>query len=192
MPASPLFAALARRRSVPARLLTIPAPSGAEREALLAFALRVPDHGRLQPWRLITIEGAALTTLAARLAERLAAREPDVNPARLDKERARYAHAALVVAVVARIDAGHARIPAQEQLLSAGCVAYSLVLGAEALGYGAQWLTGWAAYDPAVAALLGLGAGESLIGLVHIGSVGEEPTPIPRAQPAAHISAWTA
>ena len=192
MPASPLFAALARRRSVPARLLTIPAPSGAEREALLAFALRVPDHGRLQPWRLITIEGAALTTLAARLAERLAAREPDVNPARLDKERARYAHAALVVAVVARIDAGHARIPAQEQLLSAGCVAYSLVLGAEALGYGAQWLTGWAAYDPAVAALLGLGAGESLIGLVHIGSVGEEPTPIPRAQAAAHISVWTA
>ena len=192
MPASPLFAALARRRSVPARLLTTPAPVGAERDTLLAFALRVPDHGRLQPWRLITIEGAALATFAARLAARLAEREPDANPALLDKERARYAHGALVVAVVARIDAEHARIPAQEQLLSTGCVAYSLLLGAEALGYGSQWLTGWAAYDPAIAALLGLGAGESLIGFVHIGSVGEEPTPIPRAEPAAHISAWTA
>ncbi len=192
MPASPLFAVLARRRSVPARLLTTPAPTGAERDALLAFALRVPDHGRLRPWRLITIEGTALTRFSECLVERITQCEPEAASARLDKERARYAHGALVVAVVARIDAGHARIPAQEQLLSAGCVAYSLLLGAEALGYGAQWLTGWAAYDPAIAALLGLGAGESLIGLVHIGSVGEEPTPAPRADPAAHISAWTA
>src|SRR5487761_2233245 len=192
MPVSPLFAALARGRSVPARLLTTPAPTGAERDALLAFALRVPDHGRLQPWRLITIEGAALATFATRLAQCLAEREPGAAPARLDKERARYAHGALVIAVVARIDAGHARIPAQEQLLSAGCVAYSLLLGAEVLGYGAQWLTGWAAYDPAIAALLGLGTGENLIGLVHIGSAGTEPTPVPRADPAAHVSAWTA
>ena len=192
MPASPLFDALVRRRSVPARLLTTPAPSGAERDALLAFALRVPDHGRLQPWRLITIEGAALTIFAARLTERLTEREPDVNPARLDKERARYAHGALVVAVVARVDPGHARIPAQEQLLSAGCVAYNLLLGAQALGYGAQWLTGWAAYDPAVAALLGLGTGESLVGFVHVGSITDEPAPAPRAEPSAHISAWTA
>ncbi|MDE1897590.1 MAG: nitroreductase [Xanthomonadaceae bacterium] len=191
MSASPLFAALARRHSVPARLLTVPAPNGAEREALLAFALRVPDHGRLQPWRLITIEGAALAAFAGRLATRLAAREPAADAARLDKERARYAHGALVVAVVARIDAGHARIPAQEQLLSAGCVAYNLLLGAEALGYGAQWLTGWAAYDSAVAAVLGLHADEQLIGLVHVGSVRAEPAPVPRADPAACVSAWT-
>jgi nitroreductase len=192
MPASPLFAALARRRSVPSRLLITPAPGGAEREALLTFALRVPDHGRLQPWRLITIEGAALASFAARLTERLATLEPAADAARLDKERARYAHGALVVAVVACIDAGHARIPAQEQLLSAGCVAYNLLLGAEALGYGAQWLTGWAAYDAAVAALLGLNADEHLIGLVHVGSVREEPAPVPRADPAACVSAWTA
>ena len=192
MPATPLFAALARRRSVPARLLTIPAPSGAEREALLAFALRVPDHGRLQPWRLITIEGTALAAFADHLAACLATREPAADAARLDKERARYAHGALVVAVVARIDAGHARIPAQEQLLSAGCVAYNLLLGAEALGYGAQWLTGWAAYDPAVATLLGLHADEHLIAIVHVGSIREEPAPVAHADPAACVSAWTA
>ena len=192
MPASPLFDALARRRSVPARLLTSPAPTGAERNALLAFALRAPDHGRLRPWRLIIIEGAALTRFAERLIERITQDEPDAAPARLDKERARYAHGALVVAVVARIDTAHTRIPAQEQLLSAGCVACNLLLGAEALGYGAQWLTGWAAYDPAIATLLGLGAGESLVGFVHIGSVAEEPAPIARSTPADHISAWTA
>ena len=78
--------------------------------------------------------------------------------------------------MIARIDAQHPKIPAQEQLLSAGCVAYNLLLGAQALGFGAQWLTGWAAYDRDVATLLGLAANEHVIGFVHIGTR-TEPAP---------------
>ena len=72
--------------------------------------------------------------------------------------------------MIARIDEHHPKIPAQEQLLSAGCIAYNLLLGAQALGFGAQWLTGWAAYDADAAALLRLGANERIVAFVHIGT----------------------
>ena len=91
----------------------------------------------------------------------------------LDKDRERFNHAPLIVAVIARIEPDHPKIPAQEQLLSAGCVAYNLLLAAQALGFGAQWLTGWAAYDRDVATLLGLAALERVIAFVHIGTAQE-------------------
>jgi nitroreductase len=92
-----------------------------------------------------------------------------LSDARLEKERGRYAFAPLVIVVVASIDT-QSSVPPVEQVLSAGCVAHNLLLGTYALGYGAQWLTGWAAYDPQVAALLGLGSHEQVIGFVHIGT----------------------
>ncbi|HVJ61404.1 MAG TPA: nitroreductase family protein, partial [Tahibacter sp.] len=82
----------------------------------------------------------------------------------------------LIVTVIGRIDEHHPKIPAQEQVLAVGCVAYNLLLGAQALGYGAQWLTGWAAYDADIAAALGLAANERIIGFVHIGTA-REPAP---------------
>jgi len=97
-------------------------------------------------------------------------KEPDLAEAQLVKDRERYNFAPLIIAVIARIDAQHATIPAQEQLLSAGYVAYNLLLGAQALGFGAQILTGWAAYDRNVAALLGLHENESIVAFVHIGT----------------------
>lgn len=161
---------LNQRRSVPSRLLGEPGPDARQLEQLLQTAIRVPDHGRLVPFRLLLLRGDARLALGAALAEIHARREPDVAAAVLAKDRNRFAAAPLIVAVIARIDAQHPKIPQQEQLLSAGCVAYNLLLGAQALGFGAQWLTGWAAYDREVAARLGLSEGERVIAFVHIGS----------------------
>ncbi len=179
------------RRSIPARLLSMPGPDAAQRAWLLEHALRVPDHGALTPWRLISLEGAAKLRFGEHLAALALARDAALPQDKRDKERLRYTHAPWVLVVVARIDAAHAKIPAQEQLLSAGCVAYNLLLGAQALGFGAQWLTGWAAYDARVAALLGLAADERVIGFVHIGSVTSETAARARPAQAAKVSAWT-
>ncbi len=165
----PLFP-LAERRSTPARLLAEPAPEGAELEALLQTAIRVPDHAQLVPFRLLLLRGAARARLGEVLAEIHARREPGLTKAQLDKDRGRFTRAPLVVTVIARIDAQHAKVPAQEQLLSAACVAYNLLLGAQELGYGAQWLTGWPAYDAEAATLLGLRADERVVAFVHLGT----------------------
>ncbi|MGA0585936.1 nitroreductase family protein [Dyella sp. KRB-257] len=172
MPASPTdaLALFHRRRSVPSRQLGEPAPDAATLTALLEAAIRVPDHGKLVPFRLIALRGEHKRRFGERLAARAIARHPEMSEARRDKERLRYTFAPLVIVVVSRIDPTSA-VPPMEQQLSAGCVAYNLLLGAEALGFGAQWLTGWAAYDTEVASLLGLAQHEQVIGFVHLGSV---------------------
>ncbi len=111
-------------------------------------------------------------------------------PSAFAKDRQRYSFAPLIVVVVARLDAEHRKVPAQEQLLTAGCVAYNLLLGAQALGYGAQWLTGWAAYDRDAAALLGLAEGEQVVGFVHVGSVREPAQEHARVALDDVVSAW--
>lgn len=160
---------LQERHSAPSRQLGEPAPDAKTWRALLEASIRVPDHGKLVPFRLIELRGEAKLKFGAQLAERAIRRDPNLPDSKREKERHRYTYAPLVVVVVARLhdDAG---IPEIEQKLCAGNVAYNLLLGAYALGFGAQWLTGWAAYDPDVAALLGLAKNECVIGFVHIGT----------------------
>lgn len=169
LPMADPLSLLQHRHSVPARQLGEPAPDAATLRALLQAAIRVPDHGKQVPFRLIQLQGAAKQAFGERLLQRAIERDPALPEARRVKERGRYAHAPLVIVVVARIEAD-GKVPVIEQKLSAGCVAYNLLLGSYALGYGANWLTGWAAYDPEVAALLGLAATEQVIGFVHIGT----------------------
>src|SRR5579885_2173486 len=171
---------LVARRSTPARQLGEPGPDATQLQRLLAAAIRVPDHGKLAPWRLLLIRGEARRQLGAALAELHRRKDPAVAAAQLDKDRERFAFAPLAIAVIARLAPDHPKIPLQEQLLSAGCVAYNLLLGAQTLGYGAQWLTGWAAYDREAAALLGLAEEERVIGFVHIGTVLKPATEGPR------------
>jgi len=166
---------LNQRRSAPSRQLDEPGPDAAQLDKLLHAAIRVPDHGKLVPFRLLAIRGDARARLGATLIELRLRKQPDIAPSALDKDRERFNHAPLIIAVIARIEREHPKIPAQEQLLSAGCVAYNLLLGAQALGFGAQWLTGWAAYDRDVAVLLGLAANERVIAFVHIGTPREPP-----------------
>ncbi len=184
-----LLALLDTRRSTPSRLLAGPGPDDATLQRMLQSALRVPDHGALTPWRVLLIRGEARTRLGDLLARRSRERDPDATEAVVEKDRARFQHAPVVLAVIARIQAGH-RIPEQEQLLSAGCVCFSLLLAAQALGFGAQWLTGWAAYDAVVADRLGLGEGERIAGFVHIGQATQSAPERPRPDPSAVLTEW--
>ncbi|HET8898656.1 MAG TPA: nitroreductase [Rhodanobacteraceae bacterium] len=183
---------LQQRHSIPAMQLGEPGPDAAELDRLLSAALRVPDHGKLTPWRLLLLAGEQRREFGRRLALMAIEKQPDLPETKRAKDRQRYEHAPLVIAVIAHIDTAHARIPAQEQLLSAGCVAYNLLLGAEALGFGAQWLTGWAAYDRDAATLLGLAENEHVIGFIHIGTPAMQPPDRERPAIADKVSRWTA
>ena len=187
--ASPLDL-LENRRSTPSRQLGAPGPDAAQLDRLLHAAVRVPDHGKLVPFRLIALQGDARSRFGNAIADIHARVDPDVSPSKLDKDRTRYEDAPLVLVVVARIDEHDSKVPAQEQLLSAGCVAYNLLLGAQALGFGAQWLTGWAAYDREVTALLGLAADERVIAFVHIGTPKEDAPERTRPALADVFSIW--
>lgn len=178
------------RRSTPSRLLGAPGPSDEQLSAILAAAVHVPDHGRLAPWRFLRFVGPARTRLGELLARRQLERDPDSPPAVLEKERGRFEHAPLVLAVVASLTPGH-KIPEQEQLLSAGCVCFSLLQAAHALGFGAQWLTGWAAYDAVIGAALGLGPHERIAGFVHIGRAAEPAPERPRPDPLQRLTDWS-
>lgn len=184
------FAFLAARRSVPARMLTAPAPDRAALAPILTAALRVPDHGKLEPWRLIVIEAAALGRLSALVAERGAALGLDAE--QVEKARSAWVGAPLIVAVVSRASP-HPKIPEGEQILSAGALCLNLVNAAQAAGWGAAWLTGWPAYDRAfVEGGLGLAAGESVAGLVHIGTPPADlPPDRPRPDPDRAVT-WIA
>jgi nitroreductase len=167
MPA--VLSLLQQRHSVPSRQLGAPAPDEATLRELLEAAIRVPDHGKLVPFRLLRLQGAAKLAFGERLATIAIRNNPDLSDAKLEKERGRYTFAPLVIAVIACLHAG-SKVPEIEQKLCAGNVAYNILLGAYALGYGAQWLTGWAAYDREVAGLLGLAEHEHVVGFVHLGT----------------------
>lgn len=182
---------LEQRCSVPSRQLGEPAPDEATLLALFTAAIRVPDHGKLVPFRLIRLQGAGKRAWGEQMTALARRKQPDISPAKLEKERLRYSYAPLVVVVVARLDV-HSKVPQIEQQLSAGCVAHNLLLGAHALGFGAQWLTGWAAYDRDAAAILGLGENEHVIGFVHIGTAQIEIPDRERPALADILGTWTA
>ncbi|HEY8586618.1 MAG TPA: nitroreductase [Rhodanobacter sp.] len=167
MPAA--LSLLQQRRSVPARQLGEPAPDEATLRELLQAAIRVPDHGKLVPFRLIRLQGDAKLAFGEQLAAIAIRSHPEMSDAKREKERTRYHFAPLVIAVIVRLNID-SKIPQIEQKLSAGNVAHNILTGAYALGYGAQWLTGWAAYDREVAALLGLAEHEHVIGFIHLGT----------------------
>lgn len=181
---------LRQRRSVPSRLLAEPGPSEAQVSQLLALAVRVPDHGKLAPWRFLRIQGAARQALGELLVARSLERDPSAAAAALEKDRLRFSHAPLVLTVIGRLTPGH-KVPEQEQLLSGGALCFALLQGAQALGFGAQWLTGWAAYDPAVRGKLGLGENETVLGFIHIGTASEQAPERQRPDPALLLADWT-
>ncbi|MDE1893620.1 MAG: nitroreductase [Pseudomonadota bacterium] len=189
-PTEPL-SLLLRRHSIPARQLGEPAPDEASLQALLQAAIRVPDHGKLVPFRLLRLQGEAKLRFGRTLAEIAERNYPQMSGAKLEKERLRYTWAPLVVVVIARID-GDSAVPEIEQKLCAGNVAGNLLLGAAALGFGAQWLTGWAAYDADVARLLGLAANEGVIGFIHLGTAQMEVPDRERPALADLLGTWTA
>ncbi len=161
---------MAARRSAPPALMSGPGPSPDELARILILGSRVPDHGKLAPWRFIVFEGAGRDRAGEIIAGIYRARDPEADEARLAVERQRFARAPLVIGVVSRA-APHVKIPLWEQELSAGAVCMALCLAANALGYRSAWLTEWFAYDRAALDGLGLSEQEKIAGFVHIGRV---------------------
>jgi len=170
---------LTTRRSFKAVELSGPGPSAAQIDILLTVAARVPDHGKLAPWRFIVFEGEARRAAGDAIAAAFRAKYPDATSEHVEAERSRLLRAPLVVAVVSRAGP-HVKIPEWEQVLSAGAAAMNLVLAAHALGFGANWITEWYAYDRAVLDALGLAPHERIAGFVHIGTPPGPPEDRPR------------
>lgn len=183
------LAALDARRSVPFMLLGEPGPDRPTLLRLLASAVRVPDHGRRAPFRFLSIQGDARRVFGERLAARHRQADPEASEGALAKDLDRYLHAPVIVVLVARLGEDP-KIPAQERLLSAGCVGFALLQAAQAAGFGGCWLTGWAAYDRGVAGLLGLGEDEHVIGFIHLGTPRREVPERERPDPAALLTEW--
>jgi nitroreductase len=170
---------LRTRRSLKPFELAGPGPSPADLDTLLTIASRVPDHGKLTPWRFIVFEGEARLKAGEAIVAAFVAKYPDATPEQIDYERKRLARAPLVVAVVSRA-APHVKIPEWEQVLSSGAAAMNLVIAAHALGFGATWITEWYSYDRSVLDALGLAPNEKIAGFVHIGRPAQVPEDRPR------------
>ncbi|WP_226470348.1 nitroreductase family protein [Luteimonas panaciterrae] len=178
------------RRSVPAKQLGEPGPDAPTLLRMLRSAVRVPDHGKRVPFRFLRISGDARQALGEALVARTLELQPDAPESAIDKDRHRFSHAPLVIAVVAVFDADDTQIPEQERLLSAGSVCFALLQAAQALGFGASWLTGWPAYDAKILQLLGLGPQERITGFVHIGTPKLEAPERERPDPSSLLSDW--
>jgi nitroreductase len=153
-PAPQTLDLLASRRSGSAKAMTGPGPSPEELRRILAAGARVPDHGKLAPWRFIVFEGEG---------------EPGASEERVAMERNRFLRAPLVVGVVSRVREG-IPIPEWEQILSAGACCQTMMIAATATGYVANWITEWCAYHPHVRDGLGLKTGERIAGFLYFGT----------------------
>ena len=183
-PAPEVLAFLARRRSTSAVTLAAPGPSDEDLAALLRLATRVPDHGKLSPWRFVVLKGPAKDRFAAKLEALALARNDTPAAAKLAKLRS----PPLAVAVISAPKPG--AIPEWEQRLSAGAVCATLLYAALAAGYGANWITDWYAYDAEANAILGLNGDEKVAGFVLVGTAREPPLERERPNLAALVSSW--
>ena len=179
---------LQERNSAP-RLID-PAPSGDVLESMFAAALRAPDHAWLQPWRFLVIDGESRQQLGELFKQALLRKTPDADQAAQDKAANAPQRAPLLVVVVCRYTE-HPKVPAHEQLLSAGCAAHGLLLAAEAQGFAGVWRTGWVAEDDYIASELGLAANEEIIGFLYFGSRDGRAKSLPERKVENYVSEWT-
>lgn len=155
------------RRSGSAKAMKGPGPDPDQLRSILAAGIRVPDHGKLAPWRFIVFEGEGRTRMGAILAE-VVAGTPDASAERITQERNRFLRAPVVVAVVSRTRE-QMPIPLWEQELSAGAVCMNMLTAAHAMGFVANWLTEWCAYHPRVMDKMGLKVTERVAGFIYLG-----------------------
>ncbi|MGB9141983.1 MAG: nitroreductase [Aestuariivirga sp.] len=185
---SPL-AFLKTRKSGSAKALGSPGPSPAQLSEILEIAVRVPDHGKLTPWRFVLFEGAARADIGKAFAVRWKVLHPEHGEEMLAFHRGLFLRAPTVIAVVSTA-APHAKIPEWEQLLSSAAVCYNIVLAATAMGLDAQWQTDWVAYDAETITAMGLKGSERVSGLVYIGTTTAPLEERPRPDPQALLTRW--
>ncbi len=160
---------LRTRRSFRLMDLVEPGPAGQDLETILTIASRVPDHGRLVPWRFVLFEGEGSVRAGEAFAKIYSEDHPDADEKHLNEERRRFSRVPLVVAVVTS-PVHHPKIPEWEQLMSAAACCQNMLLAANALGFGGTWITEWPAFDARARAALGLAEHERIAGFIYLGS----------------------
>lgn len=186
---SSLLAHLATRRSGKARDMVAPGPNPAQLREIIALALRTPDHGKLAPWRIVTVADDQRGAFAALLKQAWVAENPGaagMDLSALDQ----FAHQAPTLLVLLSTPVRASKIPVWEQQLSAGAVAMNLLHAAHAHGFVGSWLTGWAAFSPQVAAAFGAGEGDAIVGYFFLGTATRELEERPRPDYDAIVQAW--
>jgi nitroreductase len=166
---SSVLAFLSSRRSASVKAMGEPGPTPEQLRQILTMAVRVPDHGKLTPWRFILFEGDARAKFGGKLAARWKEKNPGHGEEALAFHRGLFLRAPMVIAVVSKA-APHPKIPQWEQTLSAAAVCMNMLLAAAALGVGCQWQTDWPAYDADIAKVMGLAAHERIAGFVYLGT----------------------
>ncbi len=170
---------LLSRRSCAARAMTGPGPSKTQLADILRAGARVPDHGKLFPWRFVVFEGEARMRFADILVETLS--QEDASPSLCEEWRARATAAPVIVAVISAARES-IKIPVWEQELSAGAVCQNMLIAVHAMGFVGNWLTEWYAYHPAVKQKIGLKPGERFAGFIYMGTPKEELQERPRPE----------
>jgi nitroreductase len=186
-----LLTFLKTRKSASAKAMGGPGPDAAQVAEILEIAVRVPDHGKLSPWRFILFEGSARASVGDKFSQVWAKKNPDHGADSLDFQAKLFTRAPLVVAVVS-VAAPHVKIPIWEQQLSSAAVCFNMVLAAQALGFDAQWQTDWVAYDPAAKAAMGIIDTEQVAGLIYIGTTTLPLEDRPRPDVAKLVTHWGA
>jgi nitroreductase len=181
---------LLSRRSIVVRNMASPGPTDEDLEKILRAGMRVPDHGRLTPWRFIVIRGEARDKMGQVLGEAFRMANPDCIDEQVEIEEERFARAPVVIAVASRTVPEH-KIPEWEQILSSGAACQNMLTSALGMGYAAQWITEWCAYNDHVKDALGLEANDKVAGFLYLGSRTEEPTDRQRPEYADIVSEWT-
>ena len=181
---------LLTRRSVTARNLTDPGPSEEQLSKILRAAHRVPDHGKLGPWRFIILKGDARVKFGEILGAAYQKENPDAFDELIEVEKERFQRAPVVVAVTSRITPEH-KIPEWEQTLSSGAACMNMLNAAHALGLAAQWITEWPAYNADVARALGTGEEERIAGFIYIGTAVQPPDERTRPEINDIVIDWT-
>lgn len=186
---STLLTHLATRRSGKARDMVAPGPDAATLRDIIAVALRTPDHGKLAPWRVITVADDQRETFAALLKQAWIAENPGaagMDLSALDQ----FAHQAPTLLVLVSTPVAGSKVPVWEQQMSAGAVGMNLLHAVHAHGFVGSWLTGWAAYSPQVAAAFGAGDGDTIVGYFFIGTASRDLDERPRPDYDEVVRAW--
>lgn len=181
--------ALLSRRTVPQAKMTGPGPDAAQLETILEAGMAAPDHGKLRPWRFLLIRGSGREELGALFA-RAARAVPGASEEAVEKQARAPLRAPLIIAVIARLQPDHPKIPEIEQIASAAAAAQNMLIAAHALGFAGKWSTGKNAYDPIIREGLGVRKEEQIMGFLYLGSIGAEQAPSPRPERSVVVADW--
>jgi nitroreductase len=186
---SSVLALLNTRKSASAKAMSAPGPTPEQLSEILRLAVRVPDHGKLNPWRFILWEGDARAAFGDLMKARWQQLHPEHGEQTLGVVHGLFLRAPSVLGVVSAAQE-HPKIPVWEQQLSAAAVCMNILYAATALGLGCQWNTDWVAYDAEIAAAMGLGPHEKLAGLIYLGTPAGPLEERPRPDPATLLTRW--